>query len=218
MQKEKMLEKLRLQLFAEGGNEGGAGEEGGAGGAGEENKGSKEDKTFTQAELNAIAKKEKEAGKKAILKELGFEDIKSVKEGLEELRKWQDSQKTEAEKAAAALKAQEKAAAEAQKKLELAEAKLTAIKMGVNPAYVDDVVALSMLKVSDEKDLATVLEEMKKTYPNFFSEEEPGQEDKGTGSKLGGKKGKVEVEGIGERLAKKQGAAIAAVKKNPYFD
>ena len=218
MQKEKILEKLKLQLFAEGGGEGGAGEEGGTGGAGEENKGGKEDKTFTQAELNAIAKKEKEDGKKAILKELGFEDVKSVKDGLAELKKWQDSQKTEAEKTAAALEAQEKLATAAQKKLELVEAKLSAIKTGVNPAFVDDVVALSMLKVSDEKDLATVLEEMKKTYPNFFSEEEPGKEDKGTGSKLGGKKGKPEVEGIGERLAKKQGAAGAVVKKNPYFD
>lgn len=217
MKKQEMLEKLKLQLFAEGDDpEGGSGKEG-TGEAGDEgNKGGKEEKKFTQAELNVIAKKEKEDGKKAILKELGFEDVKSVKDGLAELKKWQDSQKTEAEKNAAALKEKEEAATKAQKKLELAESKLSAIKAGVNPKYVDDVVALSMLKVTDDKDLKAVLEEMKKTYPNFFDDSAAGDDDDlGTGNKIGGKKGKIETKGIGERLAKKQGSV--GTKENPYF-
>lgn len=198
---------LKLQLFAE------PGEGGGEGGKVEEKK---EDKTFTQEELNSIAKKEKEEGKKAILKELGFEDVKTVKDGLAELKKWQETQKTEAEKAADILKEKEKVANEANGKLKVVQAKLDAIKGGVNPKFVDDVVALAMIKVSDDKDLNAVLEEMKKTYPNFFVESDEDDEgNKGTGNKINNKKKDFKVEGIGERLAK-QGLQVSK-EKSSYF-
>jgi hypothetical protein len=209
----RMFAPLKLQLFAEGGEGDG---EGGDGDKGDGDK-NKETKTYTQEELNAIAKKEKESGKKAILKELGIEDVKSVKDSLAKLKEWQDSQKSDTEKAQAALAEKEKAADEASKKAALLEAKLDAIKAGVNPKFVDDAIVLAMTKITDNKDLAAVLEDMKKTYPNFFSEteEEDTKGASGTGSKVTGKKGKAEVVGIGERLAKKnQGTGTA---KSSYF-
>jgi hypothetical protein len=214
---EKSILPLKLQLFAEEtGNEGG--EPGGNAGDNGDDKNPPPAKTFTQEELNAIAKREKEEGKKSILKELGFEDIKTVKDGLSKFKEWQDSQKTEAEKTAQTLKEKEDAITSANDKLALANAKLDAVKAGVNPKYVDDVVALAMIKISDEKPMETVLTEMKETYPNFFENvEENDDGSKGTGSKVAGKKGKIEIKGIGERLAKKGKVDDKDQKKSSYF-
>lgn len=57
-----------------------------------------EAKTFTQEEVNGLAAKEAKKAQEKIFKSLGFEDVKSAKDGLEQLKEWQDSQKTEAEK------------------------------------------------------------------------------------------------------------------------
>ena len=64
-------------------------------------------RTFSQEEVNGLVAKESEKAQEQIFKSLGFEDIKSAKEGFEKLKAWEDSQKSESEKSAEALTAKE---------------------------------------------------------------------------------------------------------------
>ena len=65
-------------------------------------------KTFTQEEVTGLVAKESRKAQEKIFKSLGFEDVKSAKEGLQQLKEWKDSQKSEAEKQSEALAAKEK--------------------------------------------------------------------------------------------------------------
>lgn len=89
------LKNIGLQFFAEEGSEGAGGSEGGQGNQGT---GNQSGKTFTQEDVNALLKKEKESAKKALLKELGVEDAKSAKEGLEKYKEILEKDKTDAQK------------------------------------------------------------------------------------------------------------------------
>lgn len=219
------LKNIGLQFFAEGGAGEGSGTggsggdpEGGEGGSGE-GTGGKSGKTFTQEEVNRLMKAEKESAKKALLKELGVEDAKSAKDGLAEYKKILDKDKTDAQKAQDDLAAETKAKTEAEKRALLAEAKVEVLSAGCKPEYLDDVITLAMTKVSDDKDLATVVKEMKEDtkYLAFFGESDSGSGDKGTGGGAGFKRkeGSDKKGGLGSRL----GAQVANnTTKNPYFN
>lgn len=192
------------------------GSEGGEGGQGT---GGQSGKTFTQEDVNRLLKNEKESAKKALLKELGVEDAKSAKEGLAKYKEILDKDKTAAEKAGENLVAETKAKQEAEKRALLAEAKVEVLSAGCKPDYLEDVITLAMTKVSDDKDLATVVKEMKEgsRYSAFFGEFDDGSGDKGTGGGSGFKK-KQEPDkkgGLGSRLGAQ---ATTNNSKNPYFN
>ena len=219
------LKNIGLQFFAEGGAGGDSGTggpegdpEGGEDGGGE-GTGGKSGKTFTQEEVNRLMKAEKESAKKALLKELGVEDAKSAKEGLAKYKEILDKDKSAAEKAGEALATEQKAKAEAEKRALLAEAKVEVLSAGCKPEYLDDVITLAMTKVSDDKDLAAVVKEMKEDtkYSAFFGEGGSGSSDKGTGGGSGFKrKGDPDKKG---RLGARLGAQTAkSTSKNPYFN
>lgn len=209
--------KIGIQFFAEGaegGSEGGEGDNNDNPGTG-----SQSGKTFTQEDVNALLKKEKESAKKALLKELGVEDAKSAKEGLAEYKKILDKGKTDAQKAQEDLAAETKAKTDAEKRALLAEAKVEVLSAGCKPEYLDDVITLAMIKVTDDKDLAAVVKEMKENtkYSAFFGESDSGSGDKGTGGGSGFKKkeGSNKKGDLGSRL----GAKVAGnTTKNPYFN
>ena len=216
------LKVIGIQFFAEGaegGEEGPEGNEGGAGGDNNKGTGNQSGKTFTQEDVNALLKREKESAKKALLKELGVEDAKSAKEGLAKYKEILDKDKTAAEKAGEDLAAETKAKQEAEKRALLAEAKVEVLSAGCKPEYLEDVITLAMTKVSDDKDLAAVVKEMKESskYSAFFGEFDDGSGDKGTGGGSGFKK-KQEPDkkgGLGSRLGAQ---ATANNSKNPYFN
>lgn len=192
------------------------GSEGGEGGQGT---GGQSGKTFTQEDVNRLLKNEKESAKKALLKELGVEDAKSAKEGLAKYKEILDKDKTAAEKTGENLAAETKAKQEAEKRALLAEAKVEVLSAGCKPDYLDDVITLAMTKVSDDKDLAAVVKEMKEgsRYSAFFGEFDGGSGDKGTGGGSGFKK-KQEPDkkgGLGSRLGAQ---ATTNNSKNPYFN
>lgn len=216
------LKGIGLQFFADGGegDEGGSGgSEGGEGGEGNQGTGGKSGKTFTQEDVNRLLKNEKESAKKALLKELGVEDAKSAKEGLAKYKEILDKDKTAAEKAGEDLAAETKAKQEAEKRALLAEAKVEVLSAGCKPDYLDDVITLAMTKVSDDKDLAAVVKEMKEDskYSAFFGESDDGSGDKGTGGGSGFKKKREPDKkgGLGSRLGAQ---ATANNTKNPYFN
>lgn len=217
------LKGIGLQFFAErneggeGGEGGSEGNEGGAGGDNNKGTGNQSGKTFTQEDVNALLKKEKESAKKALLKELGVEDAKSAKEGLAKYKEIVDKDKTDAQKAQEDLAAETKAKTEAEKRALLAEAKVEVLSAGCKPEYLDDVITLALTRVSDNKDLAAVVKEMKADtkYGAFFGESGSGAGDHGTGGGSGYRKGGSGKAGeLGSRL----GAQATNGTKNPYFN
>ena len=230
------LMKMNLQFFADEGADGsaGAGSNGNASGndgsnsgenGGSNNNGNQtppndnnndgkagaSGKTFTQEELSAVAATEKKQGKQSILNLFGVKNEKEAKEQAEAFKKWQESQKDTEQK----LKDSQNNLAEAQAKAKQAEDKLALMTAGVNKDSLDDALAIAALKVTDDKDLAAVLEEMKKDpkYKGFFGTSGSA----GTGSSTGHQgTGAAGTENIGERLGK---AALshAAPKKSNFF-
>ncbi len=174
--------------------------------AAETNAENNESKTFTQAEVNRLMKAEKEKGKRSVLKDLGVEDVKDAKSALEEYQKHLDSQKTEAQKTTEQLN---NLAAELQKanaKAERFENCLTALSLGADHESVAELVLIAMSKVTEEKDLKTVISEMKtqKAYSGFF---DTSTEKQGTGTPVpSGHKGISggSTENYGARLAKQK--------------
>lgn len=219
---ENTLRNIGLQFFADGGDGAGGsegGQDGNEGSGGDKGTGNQSGKTFTQEDVNALLKKEKESAKKALLKELGVEDAKSAKEGLAKYKEILEKDKTETQKAQDTANAAEKAKQEAEKRALLAEAKVEVLSAGCKPEYLEDVITLALKKVSDDKDLQTVVKEMKEEskYSAFFGESDSGSGDKGTGGGAGFKRkeGSDKKGGLGSRL----GAQVANnTAKNPYFN
>ena len=124
-------------------------------------------KTFTQEEVNGLVTKESRKAQEKIFKDLGFEDFKSAKEGLQQLKEWKDSQKSEAEKQSEALAAKEKELEVALSSQRLLEAKLSALTLGVNAESVDDVITLSNRLVSDDVSIEDAIGQVLQKYPQF---------------------------------------------------
>ena len=183
---------------------------------GDDGKKDDESKTYTNAELQKMMAKEKKQGKSAgkteLLKELGIENLDDFKANLEKFKKYQESQKSEAEKANEKITKATNDKTAAEKRAEIAEAKVEAMKNGVNPKYVDDVITLALAKKQDGEDLSDVIEGMKETHKIFFQEDEG---EKGTGSNINGKKSTSKTEGLGTELGKKKAEARAV--KSSYF-
>jgi hypothetical protein len=139
------------------------------------------EKTFTQKDMSATAAREKSQGKKSILKLFGVKDEESAKSEAEEFKKWRAKNQTAEQK----LNEQTETVKDAESRAKAAENKLSCVMAGVNKESIDDALAIATLKVTDDKDLDAVLEEMKNEakYKGFFddSEEEEDSSKKGTG-------------------------------------
>ncbi|MBF0778176.1 hypothetical protein [Streptococcus cuniculi] len=130
-----------------------------------------ESKTFTQEEVTGLVAKESKKAQEKIFKSLGFEDIKSAKDGLAKLKEWQDSQKSESEKQAEALAVKEQELESALSEKKTLEAKLSALTLGVNTEAVDDVIILAERLVSDDMSIDDAIGQVLKKYPQFSKQE-----------------------------------------------
>ena len=116
-----------------------------------------ETKIFTQEEVNGLV----------------------AKDGLEQLREWKDSQKTEAEKQAEAIAEKEKQLEAVILENQQLTAKYAALELGVRSDAVDDVIALSQSKVTDDVTISDAIAEVLAKYPQFGNiPEEPKEEPK----------------------------------------
>lgn len=168
----------------------------------------KDEKKFTQADMSATAAREKKQGRRSAFKEMGFKSEKDAKEQMSAFRKWQESKMTPEQKTAAEIKQANDDKSDAEKRAEAAENKLAAIQAGVKKDAVDDAVAIAMMKVTEEKTLEDVLNEMKTQprYKGFFDglEDDDNDDEKG-GTGSGTKhKSTSKNDGIGKRLAQAQ--------------
>lgn len=175
------------------------------------------EKMFSQSELNRLLANEKKQGRSAILKELGFADAATAKKALEDLKTYQDSQKTLEQKYADLQKEAEVLKSAQSAELAAMTIKLDAVKMGVNPDALDDFAAIAMGKMDDKNDLQAVVKEMQKNpiYSGFFSSATITEKGTGGSPSAGGGKAIPPNENIGERLAKAR--AVSNQKSNPYF-
>lgn len=166
------------------------------------------EKTFTQAEVNRMMTKEKQQGRSAAYKELGIDPSDTNMVSM--FKAFIDAQKTSEQKANEQKAENDAKLAQAMEKARVAEAKATALKLGVKPECVDDVVALAITKVTDDNDVDAIINDFKSKYTFWFadSSDDDGENSvgkKGTGSSVSGKrsssKGSDSVKGIGKRLA-----------------
>lgn len=161
------------------------------------------EKTFTQAELDAIAgNARKEARDKAVsdlLKELGFEKPEDLKTLVTDVRKQQENEKTELEKLQSKLEAAEKLAQEKAAALEQAQQQrlidrrnhaVLAAARAAKATHPDDVLgwverygtehkvgiesALKEDGTIDDKAVNAMIEAAKKQRPNYFTSTVPG--------------------------------------------
>ena len=174
------LLKMNLQLFAEGGSSssGDGGNDGGNNNTNENNNSSegntdgnegkgKKLVSMSQDELSKMMAKEKKEGRAAILRELGIntDDAKTNKDIMEKFRNWQESQKTELDKANEKLGALEAV----QKENMMLTAKVKALSLGAKPDALDDLITLATAKVDEEHSVESILEELKPKYPMFYT-------------------------------------------------
>ena len=131
----------------------------------------KQEKTFTQEEVNRMMAREKKQGRNALLKELGFKDEKSAMSASKSYSAWLEAQKSDEQKKVEKETESQQALADAQFKVEEAEAKVEAMKLGCKPECVDDLIALALAKKTDDGDFKTIIGEFKKKYPSMFSEQ-----------------------------------------------
>ena len=165
------------------------------------------EKTFTQAEVNRMMTKEKQQGRSAAYKELGIDPSDTNMVSM--FKAFIEAQKTSEQKANEQKAENDAKLAQAMEKARVAEAKATALKLGVKSEYVDDVVALAITKVTDDNDVDAIINDFKSKYTFWFADSSDDEENsvgkKGTGSSVGGKKssskGGDSVKGIGKRLA-----------------
>lgn len=162
------------------------------------------DKTFTQDDVTRMMAKEKKQGRSSAFNELGIDPsnkkmVEAVKAFFSKLSGG-DSADDDASDAV-----DDGNAAELESELVVANAKVAAMKQGVNPQYVDDVVTLisARMKQDESVKLDTAIGELKKKYPSWFVVEQNSKNigKFGTGSSVSANSGKSGDNSLGKRLA-----------------
>ena len=196
-----------------GGNEPPAGGEGGNGGS----EGGSNDKTFTQEQVNSMIAAEKRKNLSSVYKGLGFESEEAAKQFVEKYKQEEEKNKSDLVKAQEeAKKAQEEKAAEAARAQDL-QYKFDAIAEGCDTKSAEDVVVLAKAKMSDDKDFAAALKEVKEQYPAMFGQSAGGGGTGGGGTSPRGKLKVGDVSGMGKRLAEQRKHNNNTAANNEYF-
>ena len=224
------LERMNLQLFGENGE--GSGSEG-AGNANQQNNnqqnsnqnnqnsnGGAGEKTYTQAQVNLMLANEKRQGKQAILRALGIKDVNEGKSKMQQQQQTNQQQLDEENQAAQLLSNARQAQIDAEARAEAAERKLSVLKAGVRPEFVDDVVYIATGKATDAEDFEEVVTAMKETHSFYFVQDNnSNQNNNGTGGNANFKKQQQQQEqagALGKRLAEQRMKAVE--NKVKFFD
>ena len=225
------LERMNLQLFGENG-EGSGGE--GAGNANQQNNnqqnsnqnnqnsdGGAGEKTYTQAQVNVMLANEKRQGKQAILRALGIKDVNEGKSKMQQQQQTNQQQLDEENQAAQLLSNARQAQINAEARAQAAERKLSVLKAGVRPEFVDDVVYIATGKATDAEDFEAVVTAMKETHSFYFMQDNNSKQNNnnGTGGNTNFKKQQQQQEqagALGKRLAEQRMKAVE--NKVKFFD
>ena len=224
------LERMNLQLFGENG-ENSVSE--GAGNTAQQNNnqqnnnqnnqnsdGGAGEKTYTQAQVNVMLANEKRQGKQAILRALGIKDVNEGKSKMQQQQQTNQQQLDEENQAAQLLSNARQAQINAEARAQAAERKLSVLKAGVRPEFVDDVVYIATGKATDAEDFEAVVTTMKETHSFYFVQDNnSNQNNNGTGGNTNFKKQQQQQEqagALGKRLAEQRMKAVE--NKVKFFD
>lgn len=219
------LERMNLQLFGENGENSGSE---GAGNTAQQNSnqnnqnsdGGAGEKTYTQAQVNVMLANEKRQGKQAILRALGIKDVNEGKSKMQQQQQTNQQQLDEENQAAQLLSNARQAQINAEARAQAAERKLSVLKAGVRPEFVDDVVYIATGKATDAEDFETVVTAMKETHSFYFMQDNnSNQNNNGTGGNTNFKKQQQQQEqagALGKRLAEQR--IKATENKVKFFD
>lgn len=159
-------------------------------------------KTFTQDDVNRMMAKEKKQGRSSAFNELGIDpsNEKMVKAAKAFFSKLSDNDDD-----ADGDDSDDGKSSELEYELVMANAKIAAMKQGVNPQYVDDVVTLvsNRMKQDESMKLDTAIGELKKKYPGWFVVEQTSKNigKFGTGASISASSSKSADDSLGKRLA-----------------
>lgn len=136
-----------------------------------------------QNQNNADVEKVKAGAISDLLKSLGVDDEEALKGIVTKAHEDEEAKKTDLQKKDDALTATTKELVEERDARIMAEAKLEAIKLGANPELVDDLVIIAKAKVTKDKDINTIVSEIKesaagKVYFTVSEEDEKGKPNK----------------------------------------
>ena len=224
------LERMNLQLFGENGENSGSE---GAGNTAQQNSnqqnsnqnnqnsdGGAGEKTYTQAQVNVMLANEKRQGKQAILRALGIKDVNEGKSKMQQQQQTNQQQLDEENQAAQLLSNAREAQINAEARAQAAERKLSVLKAGVRPEFVDDVVYIATGKATDAEDFEEVVTAMKETHSFYFMQDNnSNQNNNGTGGNANFKKQQQQQEqagALGKRLAEQRMKAVE--NKVKFFD
>lgn len=230
VRKKMFLERMNLQLFGENGENSGSE---GAGNTAQQNNnqqnnnqnnqnsdGGAGEKTYTQAQVNAMLANEKRQGKQAILRALGIKDVNEGKSKMQQQQQTNQQQLDEENQAAQLLSKARQAQTNAEARAQAAERKLSVLKAGVKPEFVDDVVYIATGKATDAEDFEEVVTAMKETHSFYFMQDNnSNQNNNGTGGNTNFKKQQQQQEqagALGKRLAEQRMKAVE--NKVKFFD
>ena len=224
------LERMNLQLFGENGENSGSE---GAGNTAQQNSnqqnsnqnnqnsdGGAGEKTYTQAQVNVMLANEKRQGKQAILRALGIKDVNEGKSKMQQQQQTNQQQLDEENQAAQLVSNARQAQINAEARAQAAERKLSVLKAGVRPEFVDDVVYIATGKATDAEDFEEVITAMKETHSFYFMQDNnSNQNNNGTGGNTNFKKQQQQQEqagALGKRLAEQRMKAVE--NKVKFFD
>ena len=230
VRKKMFLERMNLQLFGENGENSGSE---GAGNTAQQNSnqqnsnqnnqnsnGGAGEKTYTQAQVNVMLANEKRQGKQAILRALGIKDVNEGKSKMQQQQQTNQQQLDEENQAAQLLSNARQAQINAEARAQAAERKLSVLKAGVRPEFVDDVVYIATGKATDAEDFEEVVTAMKETHSFYFMQDNnSNQNNNGTGGNANFKKQQQQQEqagALGKRLAEQRMKAVE--NKVKFFD
>lgn len=163
-----------------------------------------DDKTFTQEQVNSMIASEKRKNFSAVYKGLGFESEEQAKEFINKYKQEEEKNKSDLVKEQEKTKQLEAEKKAEQEKAQTMEYKFEAMKEGCSAESAEDVVVLVKSKMSDDKDFATALKEVKEHYPSMFGQESSGKSTGGGGTSPRGRVGREDISGMGKRLAEQR--------------
>lgn len=171
-------------------------------------------RTFTQEEVNRLMAREKNEGRRSVLKELGVEKIDDAKSSLQAYKEYQDAQKTSEQKANEEKQNLQNQLKAAQSEKNLAESKLALFTSGCNKDFIDEALVLVNAKISDEVTFEQAIEDVKKKFPAMFESSEISGA-KGTGTGVNRKNASnSNSDSLATTLAKQR---VKTTQTNPYF-
>lgn len=127
---------------------------------------------FTQEDVNNIVARETKKVQEKILKQLGVEDFKTAREGIEKFREWQESQKTEQERQQEQFNKLKQSYESLLAEKEKLVAQVAAMKAGVRADSVEDVVILANALVNDEVTIDEAIKQVVTKYPHFLAQQQ----------------------------------------------